>query len=139
MDIISNNSNTPNDINWRNRTIIPYRRQILREIVKILFERRPSLNVEWREQIVIIAKKLEGRLFFCASSFQEYFDMNTLRERLKEIAKRFSSLNINSTETTNSSTNTNSVTNTNSSTNTDSNQNKQVNGKIILHRMCPSA
>lgn len=59
---------------------------MVEEIVKLLKSRRPNATEDWHGKLPQMAKRLEEALYHDASSFEEYNDNNTLKQRLQQLA-----------------------------------------------------
>ncbi|KAG7373114.1 histone acetylation domain containing protein [Nitzschia inconspicua] len=82
------NSNGMNG-NWQTDRDTPHRREMIQHIVKMLKKDR-SGSQEWLSKLPQMAKQLEVSLYRNARSFDAYMDMNTLKQRLQQIAVQVS-------------------------------------------------
>ena len=76
----------PQATSWTSPTHNEHRKTVIKAILRLLLERRPYADAQWRERIARMAKKLEARLYFTSSSLEEHLDMATLRSRLQRVA-----------------------------------------------------
>ena len=54
--------------------------------MQLLKQRRPNAPLEWHEKLPLMAKQLEGSLYYEAPSFEFYSDTSTLNKRLESLA-----------------------------------------------------
>lgn len=64
----------------------------IQEIINLLRLRRPNAGPDWERKVPLMAKKLEEALYAKASSFEEYADHTTLRQRLQILAMELGNL-----------------------------------------------
>lgn len=76
----------PQATSWTSPTHNEQRKTVIKAILRLLLERRPYADAQWRERIARMAKKLEARLYFTSPSLEEHLDMATLRSRLQRVA-----------------------------------------------------
>eukprot|EP00529_Nitzschia_sp_RCC80_P002658 CAMPEP_0113512338 /NCGR_PEP_ID=MMETSP0014_2-20120614/39288_1 /TAXON_ID=2857 /ORGANISM="Nitzschia sp." /LENGTH=1811 /DNA_ID=CAMNT_0000408693 /DNA_START=299 /DNA_END=5734 /DNA_ORIENTATION=+ /assembly_acc=CAM_ASM_000159 len=75
--------------NWQTDRDTPHRREMIQHIVKML-KKDKSGSPEWLSKLPQMAKQLEVSLYRNAQSFEAYMDMNTLKQRLQQIAVQVS-------------------------------------------------
>lgn len=76
----------PSSGSWTSPAHNEQRKTVIKAILRLLLERRPYADAQWRERIARMAKKLEARLYFTSASLEEHLDMATLRCRLQRVA-----------------------------------------------------
>lgn len=59
---------------------------MIAKIVHMLQQRKPNAPQEWLKKLPQMAKRLEESLYRSATSFAEYNDANTLKQRLQQLA-----------------------------------------------------
>ncbi|OEU17169.1 DUF906-domain-containing protein [Fragilariopsis cylindrus CCMP1102] len=75
--------------NWQTDRDTPHRREMIQHIVKMLKKDKTG-SPEWLSKLPQMAKQLEVSLYRNARSFDAYVDMNTLKQRLQQIAVQVS-------------------------------------------------
>jgi len=75
--------------NWQTDRDTPHRREMIQHIVKMLKKDKTG-SPEWLSKLPQMAKQLEVSLYRNARSFDAYMDMNTLKQRLQQIAVQVS-------------------------------------------------
>uniref|UniRef100_A0A6V0BSR0 histone acetyltransferase n=1 Tax=Pseudo-nitzschia australis TaxID=44445 RepID=A0A6V0BSR0_9STRA len=75
--------------NWQTDGDTPHRREMIQHIVKMLKKDKTGSS-EWLSKLPQMAKQLEVSLYRNAHSFGAYVDMNTLKQRLQQIAVQVS-------------------------------------------------
>merc|ERR1719157_121369 len=75
--------------NWQTDRDTPHRREMIQHIVKMLKKDKTG-SPEWLNKLPQMAKQLEVSLYRNARSFEAYVDMNTLKQRLQQIAVQVS-------------------------------------------------
>lgn len=128
--------------NWHNgQRDTSIRRKILKLVLHLLLQRRPSTNPIWQEKLLKIAKKLELRLYCQALSVSEYQDENTIRARLQSLASHV--LQFRRENTASSSSNINyGLTSRRGGDRANGRLNSHsrvVVRRFVLHRICPAA
>lgn len=128
---------------------IGIRKHILKTIVQMLFQRRPSQEPSWRDKLLKIAKKLESKLYFQAQSLSEYQDEETIRSRLQSLASHVLQYRRRETnslaspsiiDSRSSSESANSVSSSGDGTSSRSAlQSRVIVRRFVLHRICPAA
>mmetsp|Transcript_1361 Transcript_1361/g.2314 ORF Transcript_1361/g.2314 Transcript_1361/m.2314 type:complete len:1768 (+) Transcript_1361:193-5496(+) len=71
---------------WQSDKDIADRRKMIAKIVHLLRQRKPNAPQEWLEKLPAMAKRLEESLYRSAASFEAYNDINTLKQRLQQLA-----------------------------------------------------
>lgn len=71
---------------WHSADHATVRESMADEIVKLLKSRKPNAGENWHDKLPHMAKRLEDALYFDASSYDEYSDKNTLKQRLQQLA-----------------------------------------------------
>ena len=66
------------------------RRMMIGKIVLLLRQRKPDAPETWLKKLPQIAKRLEQHLYRMAPSLSEYNNVNTLKQRLKQLAATIS-------------------------------------------------
>jgi len=59
---------------------------MIAKIVHLLRQRKPNAPQEWLNKLPQMAKRLEELLYRSAPSFDSYNDVNTLKQRLQQLA-----------------------------------------------------
>lgn len=67
--------------NWHSASHIRFRENIRQHISQLILQRRPNSTGEWLEKLIEVSHKVEERLYYNASSFEDYLDLDTLVER----------------------------------------------------------
>lgn len=76
---------------WQSERDTPHRREMIQNIVKILKkDKQGSQSPESQSKLPQMAKQLEVSLYRDAKSFNAYMDINTLKNRLQQIAVQVS-------------------------------------------------
>jgi hypothetical protein len=70
---------------WHHPGHASAREEIRILITKLLRYSRPEPTLEWLNRLPQLTRTLEEKLYDEASSFQEYLDRNTLKERLQQV------------------------------------------------------
>lgn len=68
------------------------RAEMAARIITILQHRRPHANQDWQQKLPQMAKRLEEALFTQASSFDEYMEQSTTKQRLQWLAQSMGSV-----------------------------------------------
>lgn len=71
---------------WHNPEHTQIRDSMIEEIVKLLKSRRPNAAEDWNGKLPHMAKRLEDALYHEASSYEEYSERSTLKQRLQQLA-----------------------------------------------------
>jgi E1A/CREB-binding protein len=71
---------------WQSDKDYQERRKMIGKIVLLLQQRKPNAPQEWLKKLPQMAKRLEESLYRSATSFAEYNDVNTLKQRLQQLA-----------------------------------------------------
>ena len=71
---------------WQSDKDYNERRMMIGKIVLLLRQRKPNAPEEWLKKLPQMAKRLEESLYRSATSFAEYNDANTLKQRLQQLA-----------------------------------------------------
>jgi len=77
--------------NWQSDNDMKHRKEMIQRIVELLKKREGAASPEWLQKLPQMVKQLEVALYRSASSFEEYFDKTTLKQRLQALAKEISS------------------------------------------------
>mmetsp|Transcript_6922 Transcript_6922/g.10151 ORF Transcript_6922/g.10151 Transcript_6922/m.10151 type:complete len:106 (-) Transcript_6922:133-450(-) len=72
---------------WQSDWDVEERRRMIATIVHLLRERKPNAPQAWLDKLPQMAKRLEELLYRSAPSFDSYNDVNTLKQRLQQLAK----------------------------------------------------
>jgi len=89
--MMNSNMNSSGGMNgsWQTDRDTQHRRDMIQHIVKMLKKDRNG-SPEWLSKLPQMAKQLEVSLYRNARSFEAYTDMNTLKQRLQQIAAEVS-------------------------------------------------
>jgi len=71
---------------WHTAEHAPQRSEMNRRIVTLLQQRRPDATQEWSQKLPQMAKRLEEALYSEAQTFEMYYNFNTLKNRLQQLA-----------------------------------------------------
>ena len=71
---------------WQSDRDVNERRKMIAKIVQLLQQRKPNAPQEWLNKLPQMAKRLEESLYRSAPSFEAYKDVNTLKQRLQQLA-----------------------------------------------------
>jgi len=71
---------------WQSDKDVNERRKMIAKIVQLLRQRKPNAPQEWLNKLPQMAKRLEESLYRAAPSFEAYKDVNTLKQRLQQLA-----------------------------------------------------
>ncbi|KAL3805325.1 hypothetical protein HJC23_009032 [Cyclotella cryptica] len=71
---------------WQSDKDVDDRRKMIAKIVHLLRQRKPNAPQEWLAKLPQMAKRLEESLYRSAPSFEAYNDINTLKQRLQQLA-----------------------------------------------------
>lgn len=128
--------------NWHNgQRDTSIRRKILKLVLHLLLQRRPSTDPIWQGKLLKIAKKLELRLYFQALSVSEYQDENTIRARLQSLASHVLQFRRESSDSSSSNIN-RGFTSSRGGDGANSrsiSHSRVVVRRFVLHRICPAA
>jgi len=71
---------------WHGPEHNPLRNNMVDNIIALLKTRRPNATEDWHEKLPHMAKRLEDALYHQASTFEDYSDSESLKDRLKQLA-----------------------------------------------------
>ena len=71
---------------WQSKEDRTERMQMIQQIVFLLRKRKPDAPPEWINKLPEMARRLEDRLYRVATSKDEYKNMETLKQRLQDVA-----------------------------------------------------
>ena len=71
---------------WQSKEDRTDRMQMIQQIVCLLRKRKPDAPPEWINKLPEMARRLEDRLYRVATSKDEYKNMETLKQRLQDVA-----------------------------------------------------
>mmetsp|Transcript_7569 Transcript_7569/g.10469 ORF Transcript_7569/g.10469 Transcript_7569/m.10469 type:complete len:207 (-) Transcript_7569:167-787(-) len=75
------------DGGWQSDRYVEGRRRMIAQVVHLLRQRKRNAPQEWLNKLPQMAKRLEELLYRSAPSFDSYNDVNTLKQRLQQLAK----------------------------------------------------